>query len=356
MQEPYPPPPLLPPSPTHSASSVVLLLPLTLDSPATAQPAGKGAARQGQEGAVAAGTGEGGGRGGQGEARVGPAAVEAAGAGGKGGATGGAQGPGPRADAFNLAEGDKPGVSVSANILEVSDEEEEVAGRMVLAGGQRQPAAPDAPGAAMKMIVPAVHRKEKGKGRRELPGTGVTGHVGTSRRTGGQRRPGIGGEGQAGVPGARRTAGHQGGAGGKEHQWPQPQQSVRQPPPGSLPQVSAAVSEEKQREARYEALVHLEHQSRCGQAPPPEPKTIYQLEMEVGRGAGESKGKTKGAGGRRGSQPSGGQRVGEGKAGRSGPWTHGGVSRGHTEGQAPGEGEGRQEDRDGAKAGHHGQQ
>ena len=52
-----PPPPA--PSPMDWASSVVLLSPRSLKSPATVPPEGEGAAGQGQEGAVTAGTGEG---------------------------------------------------------------------------------------------------------------------------------------------------------------------------------------------------------------------------------------------------------------------------------------------------------
>ena len=74
-------------------------------------------------------------------------------------------------------------------------------------------------------------------------------------------------EGQAVTLGARRARGHQEGKGGKGggqgRQWPQFKHSFRQPPPGSPPQVSAAVRAEEEREARrqqaarYEALAHL---------------------------------------------------------------------------------------------------
>ena len=90
-----------------------------------------------------------------------------------------------------------------ANILEESEEEGEGAGRMVVAGGQRQSTAPDVLAAAMKSILSAVQRKEEGKGGRGRPGTGVTGHGGTRRHVGGKGRPGTGEKGQAGAPGAR---------------------------------------------------------------------------------------------------------------------------------------------------------
>ena len=284
--------------------------------------------------------------------RVGTAALEAAGAGGKGGERGEAETTGPRAEKFNLAESDRPGVSLVADILKVSEEEGEGAGRRVVAGGQRQPAAQKVPPASMKSILPAMQRKEEGKGGQGWPGTGVTGHGGAGGHTEGVGRQGTGGKGQGGASGARRTAEYQGGAGGKGggqgHQWPRPQQLFRQQPPGSLPQVSAAVRAEEEREARrrqtgrYKALANLEPQRRRRQAPSTEPKTTYQLKMEVGRGGAEKKGKKEGAGGRRGGQPSGEPQGEEGKAGRSGPGTRRGGSGGHPEGQATGGGEGRQ--------------
>ena len=69
--------------------------------------------------------------------------------------------------------------------------------------------------------------------------------------------------------------------------------------------------------ARYKALAHLERQRRHWQAPSPEPKTIYQLEMEVGRGGAENKGKKEGPGERPGSQLGREPQGGEGNAGRS---------------------------------------
>ena len=246
-----PPPP--PPSLTLSVSSVVQSSAPTPDTPATLQPAGKGAAEQGQEGAVPAGTGEGEARGGQEEAGVGTATVEAAGAGGKRGGRGGPMAAGRRLVPFNPAESDRPGTSVVADILEVTEEEGEGGGRMVVAGGHRQLAAPNVQAPAMKSILPAVQRKEEGKCGQGRPRTRFQGHVGTGGHTGGRGRPHPGGKGQAGAPGARRTAEHQEGAGGKGggqgHQLLQPQQSFGQPPQGSTPQVRAAVRPEEEREA-----------------------------------------------------------------------------------------------------------
>ena len=69
----------------------------------------------------------------------------------------------------------------------------------------------------------------------------------------------------------------------------QPQRSLNQPPPGSLPQVSAAVRAEEEREARrqqaarYEVLAHMERQPCRRQPPEPGPDTIYRLEIGSGR-------------------------------------------------------------------------
>ena len=141
------------------------------------------------------------------------------------------------------------------------------------------------------------------------------------------------------------------------HQWLRPQQSFRQPPPGSPPQVSEAVRTEEERKAhrqqmpQYEALARMERQHCSRQPPSLEPKTIYWLEMEVGRGGAENKGKQEGAGERRSGQPSGGPQGEERHARRSG-----GGSGGHPEGQATGEGEGRRGKGDRAAAGRHDQQ
>ena len=79
------PPPLPPRSTTHSASSVVLSSPLSPGSSVMVRPEGEGAAGQGQEGVVTAGTGEEGAKGGQERTRAGAAAMETVGAGGKAG-------------------------------------------------------------------------------------------------------------------------------------------------------------------------------------------------------------------------------------------------------------------------------
>ena len=63
---------------------------------------------------------------------------------------------------MDTAESDRP---VVADILEMSEGEGEEARRMVVAGGQKQPAAPNVPAASMKWIPPAVERKQEGKDR-----------------------------------------------------------------------------------------------------------------------------------------------------------------------------------------------
>ena len=136
-----PPPP--PRSPTHSALSVLLWAPTTPDSPATARPAGKGAAGQGKKGAVAVGTGKAGAGGRQVKMRVRTAAVEAAGAGRRGAQRGEPEVTGPRADLFNPATSDRPSASMVADILEVSEEEGEGAGRTLVAKGHRQRTEPN---------------------------------------------------------------------------------------------------------------------------------------------------------------------------------------------------------------------
>ena len=61
----------------------------------------------------------------------------------------------------------------------------------------------------------------------------------SSVRTGGTGRTSKGGKGQAGMSGAWHAKGHReekgGKWGGQGRQWPQPQQSFEQPPPGSPP-------------------------------------------------------------------------------------------------------------------------
>ena len=78
------------------------------------------------------------GRGGQGarqeKQRVGHAAVEAEGPGGKEGERREPEAADPRADPFKLANCDRASASVIADILEVSEEEGEQAGRMAVRG------------------------------------------------------------------------------------------------------------------------------------------------------------------------------------------------------------------------------
>ena len=128
-----PPPPAS--SPMHSASSVVLWMPSTPDSQATTQPASEGAAGQGQEGTDTAGTGEGGGGGQEGAE---PGELKAT---------------GQHTDPFKPAERERPGGSIVPITLEVLEEEREGAERMAVAGGHRQPTAPNVPAAAMKLMV-----------------------------------------------------------------------------------------------------------------------------------------------------------------------------------------------------------
>ena len=180
-----------------------------------------------------------------------------------------------RADLFILAElmagGDVgQGGSVVDDILVVSENEREEARRMAVEGGSGQPTAPNVPAAAMKSILPEVRRKEEDKGRRGQPAAGAAESGDSTVRTGGRGQTGKGGKGQARTLGTRHATGHQEGKGGKGggqgRQWPQPQRSFKQPPPGLPPQVSAAVRAEEEREvrrqqaARYEALTHMERQ------------------------------------------------------------------------------------------------
>ena len=144
--------------------------------------------------------------------------------------------------------------SVVADILEVSEDEEEGAGRMAVGGSPGQPLAPNVLAAAMKFILPEVRRQEEGKGGRGQPEVGAAGSGDSSVSAGGRGRTGKGGKGQAGTSGAVHAKGHLAGKGGKGsgrgRQWPQPQRWFRQSPPGSPPQVSAAVRAEEGREVR----------------------------------------------------------------------------------------------------------
>ena len=209
----------------------------------------------------------------------------------------------------------------------VSEDEGEEARRMAVEGGPGQPAAPNVPAAAMKSILPEVRRKEEGKSKRGRAEAGAAESGDSGVRTKGQGRTGKGEKGQAGASGARHGTGHQEGKGGKGGrqgpQWPQPQRSLKQLPPGSPPQVSAAVRAEQGREARrrqtarYEALAHMQRQRRRHQAPEPGPDTIYRLETGSGRGTSEGQGGQEESGGEHSGQPSGGAQRGEGQAGQS---------------------------------------
>ena len=250
------------------------------------------------------GKGEGGDKRGQAEAGRDRAEGVAAGAEGQGEGQGQRAAEGPRADPFNVADA-RAGMdmrrrewrsrreSVVADILEVSEDEGEGAGRMALEGGPGQPSAPNVPAAAMKSILLEVRRQEEGKGGRGQLEAGAAGSGDSSVSAGGRGRTGKGGKGQAGTSGAVPAKGHLAGKGGKGsgqgRQWPQPQRLFRQLPPRLPPRVSAAVRAEEEREvrrqqaARYEALAHVEHQRRRRHRPEQGPDTIYQLEMKPGR-------------------------------------------------------------------------
>ena len=100
--------------------------------------------------------------------------------------------------------------SVVADILEVSEDEGEGAGRMAVEGGPGQALAPNVQAAAMKSILPEVRRQEKGKGGRGQLGAGAAGSGDSSVSAGGRGRTGKRGKGQAG-----HAKGHLAGKGGK---------------------------------------------------------------------------------------------------------------------------------------------
>ena len=250
------------------------------------------------------GKGEGGDKEAQAEAGRGGAEGVAAGAEGQEEGQGQRAAEGPGADPFNVVdvragmdmrrrEWRSQRESVIADILEVSEDEGEGAGRMAVEGGSGQPSAPNVPAAAMESILPEVRRQEEGKGGPGQLEAGAAGSGDSSVSTGGRGRTGKGGKGQAGTAGAVHAKGDLAGKGGKGSgrgpQWPQPQPSLRQPPPRSPPRVSAAVRAEEERKARrqqaapYEALAHVEHQRSRRQPPEQQPDTIYQLEMEPER-------------------------------------------------------------------------
>ena len=290
---------LQPPLPASSATSAEVSSPSSPESPETVRREGPGATgRQRGEGAVAA-KGQGGDKGGQAEpGRDRPEGV-AAGADRQGEGQGQRAAEGPQADPFNIADvraamdmrrrewrGRRE--SVVADILEVSEDEGEGAGRMAVEEGPGQPSAPNVPAAAMKSILPEVRRQEEGQGGRGHPEAGAAGSGDSSVSAGGRGRTGKGGKGQAGTLGAVHAKRHVAGKGGKGigrgRQWPQPEGLFRQSPPGSPPKVSAAVRAEEERDvrrqqaARYEAPAHVEHQRRRGQPPEQGPETIYRLE------------------------------------------------------------------------------
>ena len=293
-----------PPSLASSAPSADVLSPSSPKSPETVRREGPGATgRQRGEGAVV-GKGEGGDKRGQAEAGRDRAEGVAAGAEGQGEGQGQRAAEWPLADPFNVADV-RAGMdmrrrewrsrreSVVADILEVSEDEGEGAGRMAVEGGPGQLSAPNVPAAAMKSILPEVRRQEEGKGGRGQLGAGAAGSGDSSVSARGRGRTGKGGKAQAGTSLAVHAKGHLGGKEGKGsgrgRQWPQPQRSFRQSPPWSPPRVSAAVRAEEEREvrrqqaARYEALAHVEHQCHRRQPPEQGRDTIYQLEMELGR-------------------------------------------------------------------------
>ena len=113
-------------------------------------------------------------KGGQAEAGKGGAEGLAAGAEGQGEGQGQRAAEGPGVDPFSVGdmradvegEGRSQRESVIADILEVSGDEGEGAGRMAVEGDPGQPSAPNVPAAAMKPILPEVRRQEEGKGGR----------------------------------------------------------------------------------------------------------------------------------------------------------------------------------------------
>ena len=284
-----------------------------------------------------------------------------------------------RADPFNIADVMAgvdlgKGESMVANILVVSEDDGEGARRILVEGGPAQPEAPNVAAAAMKSILCEVQRQEEGKGGRGQPAAGAAGSEDSSVPTGGRGRTGKGVKGQAGTPGAGQAKGHQARKGGKGNgrgrQWPQPKRSFRQSPPGSRPQVSAAVRAEEEREerrlqaARYDALAHVERQRRRHQPPEPGPHTIYRLETESGRTGSGRQGQLEGSGGkhtgqpRRGMQREGGQAeqssaaVEGHRSQREGEQESGSQRRGHTGSAVQGRGAGQVESGKGKHSGH----
>ena len=125
---------------------------------------------------------------------------------------------------------------------------------MAVEGGQRQPTAPSVQAAAMKSILGKLQRKEGGRDRQGRTGAGAAEGRDSGVHTGGWEQTCKGGEGQVGASGAKQAAGDQEGkgrkGGGQGRQWPQPQHSFRQLPPGSPSPVSAAVRAQEEMEVR----------------------------------------------------------------------------------------------------------
>ena len=194
-----------PPSPASSATSADVSSPSSPESPETVRKEGPGATgRQRGEGAVV-GKGEGGDKRGQAEAGRGRAEGVAAGAEGQGEGQGQRAAEGPGADPFNVVdvragmdmrrrEWKSQRESVVADILEVSEDEGEGAGRMAVEGGPGQPSAPNVMAAAMKSILPEVRRQEQGKGSRGQLEAGAAGSGEKQRKCRRERADGQGRE------------------------------------------------------------------------------------------------------------------------------------------------------------------
>ena len=245
-----------PPSPTFSAASTEVSSASSPQSLETVQREGPRKVGQQRKEEAAAGTGEGGDKGGQAEASGGRTEVFAAESEGQGEVQGQQAVVRRRADPFNIAElmpgrDIGRGESVVDDISVVSEDEGQKARRMAVEGGPGQPTAPNVLAAAMKSILPEMQRKEEDKGRQGQPAAGAAEGGEGSVRTGGRGRTGKRGKGQARTSGARHATGHQEEngekRGGQGRHWPQPQRSFKQPPPGSPPQVSAAVRAEEER-------------------------------------------------------------------------------------------------------------
>ena len=98
------------------------------------------------------------------------------------------------ANPYNAAEYDRSGMSLVDDILK-AEPEAEVRGRVAVAGGQRQPAAPNVPLAAMKSVLPEVEGENQGQ-RTERVTRGKEDGQGACRATGHMKRAGDKGGGQ----------------------------------------------------------------------------------------------------------------------------------------------------------------